>query len=70
MNDDVRDGSRSTAEQGSLAWSPEPPYESTGASDCRIGGSCGLDLNHGTRRARWVQARYRWNKEQKRMQKP
>ena len=26
-----------TAEQRSLAWSPEPPFESAGAHDCRIG---------------------------------
>jgi hypothetical protein len=67
---DSRADENFTAEQGSLAWSPEPPYEPTGASDCRIGGSCGLDLNHETLRARWVLARYRWNKEQKRMHKP
>ena len=57
-----------TAEQRSLAWSPEPPFESTGAGDCRVGGNCGLDFNRETLRARWVQARHRWNREQKRLQ--
>lgn len=53
---------RFTGEQRSLAWSPEPPYESTGAHDCRIGGTCGLDFSRETRRARWIQARYRWRR--------
>jgi hypothetical protein len=56
-----------TDEQRSLAWSPEPPFESTGASDCRVGGSCGLDFNRETARARWIQARHRWNREQRRL---
>ena len=56
-----------TPEQRSLAWSPEPPFASVGASDCRVGGSCGLDFNRETARARWVQARHRWNREQKRL---
>jgi hypothetical protein len=56
-----------TAEQRSLAWSPEPPYVSGGAGDCRPGGNCGLDFNHETPRARWVQARFRWNREQERI---
>jgi hypothetical protein len=56
-----------TVEQRSLAWSPEPPFESAGASNCRLGGSCGLDFNWETRRARWIQARHRWNREQKRL---
>jgi hypothetical protein len=56
-----------TDEQRSLAWSPEPPYESSGASDCRVGGSCGLEFNWETARARWIQARYRWNREQKKL---
>ena len=57
--------SRFTPEQRSLAWSPEPPFESQGGADCRLGGSAGLDFNLGTRRARWVQARYRYLKEEK-----
>ena len=55
-----------TPEQRSLAWSPQPPFRSMGASDCRIGGNCGLDLNYQTPRARWIQARYRDRQEQKR----
>jgi hypothetical protein len=57
-----------TFEQRSLAWSPQPPFESSGASDCRLGGSCGLDFNRETPRARWAQARHRWNREQKGLQ--
>jgi len=57
-----------TIEQRSLAWSPEPPFESAGASDCRLGGSCGLDFNRETPRARWMQARHRWNCEQRKLQ--
>jgi hypothetical protein len=49
-----------TPEQQSLAWCPEPPFMSEGAHDCRRGGSCGLDFNRETPRARWIQARYRW----------
>ena len=56
-----------TDQQRSLAWCPEPPFQSLGAHDCRLGGSCGLDFNHETPRARWAQARYRWWKEQKRL---
>jgi hypothetical protein len=59
-----------TPEQRSLAWSPEPPFESTGAHDCRVGGDCGLDFNRETARARWRQARYRWNREQERLRTP
>ncbi len=59
-----------TVEQRSLAWSPEPPFEDTGASDCRIGGNCGLNFNRETARSRWMQARHRWNREQKRLQTP
>lgn len=44
----------------SLAWSPMPPKENTGAGDCRPGGSSGIDFNCETRRARWVRARFRW----------
>jgi hypothetical protein len=58
-----------TAHQRSLAWSPEPPFESAGAYDCRIGGNCGLDFSRGTARARWIQARHRWNSEQRRLQR-
>ena len=57
-----------TPEQRSLAWSPQPPFQSLGASDCRIGGNCGLDLNHESARARWVHARYRYQHEQKHFQ--
>ncbi len=56
-----------TDEQRSLAWSPQPPFESAGASDCRVGGSCGLEFNWETARARWIQARHRWNREQKKL---
>lgn len=66
----IHELSRFTIEQRSLAWSPEPPFQSTGTSDCRIGGDCGLDFNRETRRTRWALARYRWNREQKRMQNP
>jgi hypothetical protein len=58
-----------TPEQRSLAWSPQPPFESMGASDCRVGGNCGLDFNHESPRARWIQARYRYQQEQKRREK-
>jgi hypothetical protein len=58
-----------TPEQRSLACSPQPPFESMGASDCRIGGNCGLDFNHESPRARWVQARHRYQQEQKRHEK-
>lgn len=58
-----------TPEQRSLAWCPRPPPEPMGAHDCRIGGSCGLDFNHETRRSRWVQARFRWLQEQKRLER-
>jgi hypothetical protein len=27
-----------------------------------MGGSCGLDLNRETPRARWIQARHRWRR--------
>jgi hypothetical protein len=53
-------------EQRSLAWSPEPPFESTGAGDCRPGGSCGLDFNDETRRAQWRRARFRMRRELRR----
>ena len=56
--------SRFTDEQRSLAWSPEPPFVSTGTHDCRIGGGGGLDFNYETPRARWIQARYRWKKQE------
>jgi hypothetical protein len=56
-----------TDEQRSLAWSPQPPFASAGASDCRMGGSCGLEFNWETARARWIQARHRWNREQKKL---
>ncbi len=59
--------SRFTAEQRSLAWSPQPPFESTGAGDCRVGGNCGLDFNRETARARWRQARYRWSSSEQKI---
>lgn len=49
-----------TDEDISLAWSPEPPFESMGAGDCRPGGSSGIDFNCETPRARWVRARFRY----------
>jgi hypothetical protein len=55
-------------EQRSLAWAPMPPPEYSGAHDCRVGGSCGLDLSGETRRSRWIVARFRWLHEQKRLQ--
>ena len=57
---------RFTDEQRSLAWSPMPFHESVGPHDCRMGANCGLDFSRGTRRARWVQARHRWNVEERR----
>jgi hypothetical protein len=57
-----------TTEQRSLAWSPEPPFASTGPHDCRMGGNCGLDFNRETRHAQWLQSRHRWNREQKKLQ--
>lgn len=56
-----------TPEQRSLAFCPQPPYESSGAHDCRVGGSCGLDLNGETRRSRWVIARFRYRREQEKL---
>jgi hypothetical protein len=55
-----------TPEQRSLVWSPQPPLQSMGACDCRVGGNCGLDFNRETARARWTQARHRYQQEQKR----
>lgn len=49
----------------SLAWSPMPPFESTGAGDCRPGGNCGLDFNAETRRANWARARHRFLKDKR-----
>jgi hypothetical protein len=54
-----------TPEQRSLAWSPQPPFRSMGAADCRLGGNCGLDFNYQTPRARWIQARYRERQQQR-----
>ncbi len=53
-----------TDEQRSLAWSPEPPHERTAGSDCRRGGSCGLDLDEDSPRARWRKARFRFRREE------
>jgi hypothetical protein len=61
----IRQLAQFTVAQRSLAWSPQPPFAGTGASDCRLGGNCGLDFNHQTARARWRQARHRWNREQR-----
>jgi hypothetical protein len=58
-----------TDAQRSLAWCPMPKRESMGASDCRLGGSCGLDFNHESLRDRVIQARFRWLGEQKRLGK-
>lgn len=58
-----------TDEQRSLAWSPEPPWELTGGSDCRPGGSCGLDFNSDTRHARWLKAHARMVVELRRQQR-
>jgi len=57
-----------TPEQRSLAWSPQPPFRSMGAGDCRLGGNGGLGFNHETPRGRWIQARYRHQREQKKQQ--
>lgn len=57
-----------TDEQRSLAWSPEPPYTSLGAGDCRIGGNSSLDFNAETPRAKWIRARFRMRREQRRPQ--
>jgi hypothetical protein len=70
LDEVMRNLSRFTDEQRSLAWSPEPPYLSTGAHDCRPGGNCGLDFNYETPRARWIQARHRWLREQQKKIKP
>jgi hypothetical protein len=66
VNQIIHQLSHFTDDQRSLAWSPQPPFQSTGAHDCRVGGNCGLDFNRETPRARWRQARYRWNREQRR----
>jgi hypothetical protein len=68
VNQIIQQLSSFTPEQRSLAWAPQPPFQSTGAGDCRIGGSSGLDFNHETPRARWTRARHRWVSEQKRKQ--
>lgn len=49
-----------TDEQRSLAWSPMPPFTPAGPLDCRLG--CGIDFNFETPRARWIQARRRWQR--------
>lgn len=61
----IREQAIFTDDQRSIAWSPCPPMESV-THDCRIGGSCGLDLSGETRRSRWIVARFRWAKEAKR----
>lgn len=58
---------RFSGEQRSLAWSPMPPPEPSGGHDCRIGGSCGLDGFGESRRSRWITARFRFLREQKRL---
>ena len=67
VDDVIQELSHFTVEQRSLAWSPEPPFESVGAHDCRVGGNCGLDFSRGTAHARWIQARHRWNREQRKL---
>jgi hypothetical protein len=59
--------SQFTDDQRSLAFSPEPPFESSGAGYCRPGGNAGLSLNPETRRAKWVRARFRWHREQQKL---
>jgi hypothetical protein len=54
-----------TPELRSLVWAPEPPIQPRGASDCRIGGDCGLDFGLTDLRSRWLRARYLWAKEQR-----
>jgi hypothetical protein len=66
----IRELSHFTVEQRSLAWSPEPPVEACGASDCRVGGDCGLDFDRNSRHSQWGLARYRWKREQKRSYHP
>lgn len=54
-----------TDEQRVLAWCPMPPLEPSAASDCRIGGSCGLDLYSETLLSRWLIARFRYQKAER-----
>lgn len=48
-----------TDEQWALAQLPEPPHVPEPGSDCRPGGSCGLNLNADTLHAQWCRARFR-----------
>ena len=66
VTDLMEELSQLTDEQRSLVWCPEPRRESLGAGDSRMGGSSGIDWNGETRRSRWVVARYRMLKEQRR----
>jgi hypothetical protein len=66
----IQELSHFTTEQRSLAWSPQPPCEATGPADCRFGGNCGLNFNRETARARWIQARHRWIREQQSLSLP
>jgi hypothetical protein len=59
--------SQFTDDERSLAFSPEPPFEPSGAGDCRPGGNAGLNFNPETRRAKWVRARFRWHREQQKL---
>lgn len=53
-----------TDEQRSLAFCPMPPKESVGGSDCRPGGSCGLDFSFDSFRSRVRQAKFRFRKHE------
>jgi hypothetical protein len=53
-----------TDEQRSLAFCPMPPKESAGGSDCRPGGSCGLDFSFESLCSRVRQAKFRFRKHE------
>lgn len=55
-----------TPEQRSLAHCPKPPYPSI-AGDCRRGGDCGAMAFSESLLGRWVQARFRLNRENERL---
>jgi hypothetical protein len=57
-----------TDDQRSLAWCPETRTERQGTADCRAGADCGLDFDRSSLRSRWLLARFRWEKEQRRRQ--
>jgi len=60
--------SRFTAEQRSLAWSPQAALSKYRGRRLSQGWKLRPDFNHGTARARWTQARHRFIREQKRRQ--